>query len=37
MKKVTVKNFIRGFVSLTVVQTFSIGRHALAFSTKTAI
>ena len=37
MKKVTVNNFIRDFIFLTVVPTFSIGRHGLAFSTKTTI
>ena len=31
MKKVTVKNFIRDFIFLTVAQTFSIGRHGLIF------
>ena len=37
MKKVTVKNFIQDFIFLTVAQTLSIGRHDLAFSTKTSI
>ena len=32
MKKVTVKNFIRDFIFLTVAQTLSIGRHGFAFS-----
>ena len=35
MKKVTVKIFIRDFIFLTAAQTLSIGRHGLAFSTKT--
>ena len=37
MKKVTVMNFIPDFIFLTVAQTFRIGRHGLAFSTKTTI
>ena len=37
MKKVTVKNFIRDFIFLTVAHTLSIGRHGLAFSTKATI
>ena len=35
--KVTVKNFMREFIFLTAAQTLSIGRHDLAFSTKTPI
>ena len=35
MKKVTVNNFIRRLIFLTAAQTLSIGRHDLAFSTKT--
>ena len=35
MKKVTVKIFIRDFIFLTAAQTLSIGRHGLAFPTKT--
>ena len=37
MKKVTLKNFIRDFIFLTAAQTLRIGRHSLAFSTKTSI
>ena len=37
MKKATAKNFIRGFIFLMAAQTLSIGRHGLAFSTKTPI
>ena len=35
MMKVTAKNFIQDFVFLSAVQTLSIGRHGLVFSTKT--
>ena len=37
MNKVTVKNFIRDFIFLTATQTLIIGRHGVAFSTKTPI
>ena len=37
MKKVTGKNFIRDFIFLKVAHTLSIGRHSLAFYTKTTI
>ena len=37
MKKVTLKNFIRDFIFLMAAQTLRIGRHSLAFSTKTSI
>ena len=37
MKKVTVKNFIRDFIFLTVAQTPCTDRHDFAFSTNTPI
>ena len=37
MKQVTIKNFIWDFTFLTAAQTLCIGRHGLAFSTKTTI
>ena len=37
MKKVIVKNVIREFIFLMAALTLSIGRHGLAFSTKTPI
>ena len=37
MKKVTTKNFILDFIFPTATQTLIIGRHRVAFSTKTPI